>query len=189
RFLRNVMGLWVLNEAVRTAGWDMKAALAAGADAPAFGPIVDIDAPEFLPPGDMPARIEAACLKTGQKPPAGQGELVRCILESLATAYRRTLRKIIELTGSEIDVIHIVGGGAKNELLCELTAAACDRPVIAGPTEATALGNILVQARTLGMDLPDRWAMRSLIAESQTVRMYQPGPATTRWDAAETRMG
>jgi rhamnulokinase len=185
RFLRNVMGLWVLNETVRTQGWDMPAALAAGADAPAFGPMIDTDAPAFLPPGDMPARIAAACRATGRRAPRTQGEIVRCILESLALAYRRAIRKIIELTGDDVDTIHIVGGGAQNELLCRLTADACGRPVVAGPTEATALGNILVQARALGMDLPDRWAMRSLIADSQAVRTYRPGPAAGRWDEVD----
>jgi rhamnulokinase len=187
RFLRNVMGLWVLNETVRTRSWDIESALAAAAAAPAFGPLADIDAPAFLPPGDMVTRIIDACRATGQTPPATQGEIVRCVLESLAMAYRRTLRRITELTGGPIDVVHVVGGGAHNDLLCALTANACGTTVIAGPTEATALGNVLVQARALGADLPDRWAMRSLIARSQTTRVYEPGPGADRWDAAERR--
>jgi rhamnulokinase len=192
RLLRNVTGLWVLSETLRT--WasagehlDLPAALAAAAAAPAFGPVVDIDAPEFLPPGDMPARIAAACTATAQRPPATAGETVRCVLESLAMAYRRTVRGLAELTGATLEVVHLVGGGTHNELLCALTADACGLPVVAGPVESAGLGNVLVQARALGADLPDRWAMRELVARSVTTRTYRPTAAASEWDRAEDR--
>jgi rhamnulokinase len=187
RLLRNVMGLWVLNETLRMWNWDLTEALAAAQAAPAFGPIVDIDAPAFLPPGDMPARIAAACRDSGQPPPGGRGEIVRCVLESLAMAYRRAIADVVELTGAPVDVIHVVGGGARNEVLCALTAGACGVPVVAGPVEAAALGNVLVQARALGVASPDRWAMRALIAASADTRWYEPGRGDRRWDDAEAR--
>ncbi|HEY2056872.1 MAG TPA: FGGY-family carbohydrate kinase, partial [Amycolatopsis sp.] len=145
-----------------------------------------VDAPAFLPPGDMPARIAAACRETGQRPPETRGEIVRCIVDSLALAYRRTVRQAARLAGRTVDVVHIVGGGARNTLLCQLTADACEVPVLAGPVEAAALGNVLVQARTLGADLPDLDAMRELIRRTQPLRRYLP--AGGDWAAAEARL-
>ena len=152
RYLRNVMGLWLLQECQRT--WarrrpaaDLAELLAAAAQVPAFTAVVDADDPRFLPPGDMPARIAEACAATGQTPPQSQAETVRCILDSLALAYRRTVRRAAELSGRDVEVVHLVGGGARNTLLCQLTADACGLPVLAGPVEAAALGNALVQAR------------------------------------------
>jgi rhamnulokinase len=178
RFLRNVMGLWVLTETLRT--WearghhvDLSDVLAEAADIPP-GAVIDINAPAFLPPGDMPARIKSACEQTGQRPPSTPAATVRCILDSLALAYQRTVRQAAELTGTTVDVVHIVGGGARNQLLCQLTADACGVPVLAGPVEAAALGNVLVQARTLGADLPDLAAMRALIRQTQPMRRYEP---------------
>ena len=181
RFLRNVMGLWVLSETMRAWGTDdLATLLAEAAAAPAFGPMVDVDAPAFLPPGDMPARIAEACRATGQVPPATRGETVRCILESLALAYRRNVRLAGSLSGRPVDVVHVVGGGALNALLCQLTADACDVPVLAGPVEAAALGNVLVQARTLGADLPDLAAMRRLVAATHELTRYEPS-GDPRW--------
>ncbi|WP_410670363.1 rhamnulokinase [Amycolatopsis sp. cmx-4-68] len=188
RFLRNVMGLWVLSETLRT--WsctDLRDLLKSAADAPGLAAVVDIDAPAFLPPGDMPSRLAAACQATGQRPPEGRAAVVRCILDSLALAYRRTLRQAAALTGRTIDVVHIVGGGSRNELLCQLTADACGTPVLAGPVEAAALGNVLVQARALGEDLPDLGAMRALVRETQEVRRYEPS-GSADWAAAEARL-
>ncbi len=142
--------------------------------------MVDVDAPAFLPPGDMPARIAEACRATGQVPPATRGETVRCILESLALAYRRNVRLAGSLSGRPVDVVHVVGGGALNALLCQLTADACDVPVLAGPVEAAALGNVLVQARTLGADLPDLAAMRRLVAATHELTRYEPS-GDPRW--------
>src|SRR3712207_6147525 len=155
RYLRNVMGLWLLQEAQRTwagAGLvaDLPDLLASAAQVPAFTAIVDPDDPRFLPPGDMPARIAEVCRETGQTPPQSQAETVRCILDSLALAYRRSVRSAAELSGRDVEVVHLVGGGARNTLLCQLTADACGLPVLAGPVEAAALGNALVQARAGG---------------------------------------
>ncbi|MEV6824576.1 rhamnulokinase family protein [Amycolatopsis sp. NPDC051102] len=189
RFLRNVMGLWVLSETLRT--WstpDLPALLAAAASAPPLAAVVDIDAPEFLPPGDMPARLSAACRATGQRPPSDRAAVVRCIVDSLALAHRRTIQAAARITGRPVDVIHLVGGGARNELLCQSTADACGVPVLAGPVEAAALGNVLVQARALGEDLPDLAAMRELVRETQEIRRYEPS-GREDWAAAEARLG
>ena len=136
----------------------------------------------------MPTRIAEACRATGQAPPATRGETVRCILESLALAYRRNVRLAGALSGRDVEVVHVVGGGARNELLCQLTADACGLPVLAGPVEATALGNVLVQARTLGADLPDLAAMRSLVRGTHDLVRYEPGGDEDGWAAAEARL-
>jgi rhamnulokinase len=189
RFLHNVMGLWVLSEAMRTWGTqDLSSLLAAAVDVPAFGPVVDVDAPDFLPPGDMEARIAAACRASGQLPPSTRGEVVRCVLESLALAYRRQVRVAGVLSGRPAEVVHVVGGGSRNELLCQLTADACGVPVLAGPVEAAALGNVLVQARALGVDLPDLAAMRALVSATQPVRRYEPAGDEESWARAEDRL-
>jgi rhamnulokinase len=193
RYLRNVMGLWLLQESLRTwaaAGLpaDLADLLAAAARVPAFTAVVDADDPRWLPPGDMPARIAQACLETGQAPPQSQGETVRCILDSLAMAYRRTVRRAAELSGRDVDFVHLVGGGARNALLCQLTADACGVPVYAGPVEAAALGNALVQARACGVLFGGLSELRSLLSSTQDVRTYLPGPgAESAWRAAEDR--
>jgi rhamnulokinase len=195
RYLRNVMGLWLLQESQRTwaaAGLpaDLPDLLAGAAQVPAFTALVDPDDPRFLPPGDMPARIAQACGETGQPPPRSQAETVRCILDSLALAYRRTVRRAVELSGREVEVVHLVGGGARNSLLCQLTADACGLPVLAGPVEAAALGNVLVQARGLGVlsgGLPE---LRALLRQTQDAQLYLPTQGSDRaWDAAEARLG
>jgi rhamnulokinase len=194
RYLRNVMGLWLLQESQRTwaaAGLpaDLRELLAAAARVPAFTAVVDPDDARFLPPGDMPARIAAACAENGQAGPSSQAETVRCILDSLALAYRRTVRRAAELSGRDVEVVHLVGGGARNTLLCQLTADACGLPVVAGPVEAAALGNALVQARAGGVlsgGLPE---LRALLRATCDVRTYSPSAATERaWAAAEARI-
>jgi rhamnulokinase len=165
RYLRNVMGLWLLEESLRRWGLDRDPLLRAAADRPRRA-VIDPNAPEFLPPGDMPSRIAAACRATGQPVPADPPEFVRCILDSLALAYRDALFDAQRLSGKEIDVVHIVGGGSRNELLCQLTADACRLPVLAGPVEATALGNLLVQAA-----VPNP---RQLVAATHQIRRYDP---------------
>jgi rhamnulokinase len=187
RYLRNVMGLWLLQESLRVwarAGLpaDLPSLLEAAAALPPGGPVIDPDDPAFLPPGDMPARIAAACRERGQPEPAGQAGLVRCILDSLAAAYARTLREAERLSGREVEVVHLVGGGARNALLCQLTADACGLPVLAGPVEATALGNLLVQARAHGSIRGDPEALRALLRATQEIRRHQP--ATSRKGAA-----
>ncbi|WP_030255204.1 rhamnulokinase [Streptomyces violens] len=193
RYLRNIMGMWLLEECRRT--WAAQGSPAALPDLLAeaareepFGALVDPDAPEFLPPGDMPARIRSFCRRTGQRAPESRGAVVRCILESLALAHRRTLRQAAALAGREIRTVHLVGGGSRNELLCRLTADATGLPVVAGPAEATALGNVLVQARAHGL-VPDRAAMRRLVAATQPLRRYEPGGDRAAWDAAAARIG
>jgi rhamnulokinase len=189
RFLKNVMGLWILQECQRIWGADdLPALLRAAADAPPYAVLIDPDAPEFLAPGNMPRRIEEHCRATGQEPPRSQAATVRCILESLALAYRRTLRLAQTIADRPVDVLHVIGGGSQNELLCQLTADACGLPVLAGPVEASALGNVLVQARALGEPLPDLSAMRALVRATHQLRRYEPQGKPADWDAAESRV-
>jgi len=194
RYLRNVMGLWLLQESVRT--WsgrgmtaDLDTLLAAAARAPALRAVVNPDDPEFLTPGDMPGRIARACRRTGQEPPADQAAAVRCILDSLALAHRRAIAEVQELSGRHVDTVHLVGGGARNSLLCQLTADACGLPVVAGPVEAAALGNVLVQARALGAAPGDLGGMRELLRRTQNLRRFEPARESTRaWDEAARRV-
>jgi rhamnulokinase len=179
RFLRNVAGLWLFQESLRaweSAGTpeDLAALLDAAAALPNGGPLIDPDDPDFLPPGDMPARIEAACTRTGQPVPSSRAALARCILDSLAAAYARAIDDAARLSGRDIRTIHLVGGGANNELLCRLTADACGRPVVAGPVEATAIGNILVQARTHGFVSGGLVSLRALVRATQPLRRFEP---------------
>jgi rhamnulokinase len=192
RYLRNVMGLWLLQESLRSWGSPslpdlLPDLLRAAEQVPPFRSLVNPDAPEFLPPGDMPARIAASCAATGQPVPETHPEYVRCILDSLALGHRAAVRTAAELSGRDVEVVHLVGGGSRNELLCRLTADACGLPVVAGPVEATALGNILVQARAHGVvrDLP---AMRALVARTQPLRRYDPTGNESAWTAAATRL-
>lgn len=173
RYLRNVMGLWLLQECVREWGADTASLLAEAAKRPK-GAVIDPDEPVFLPPGDMAARIVDACRRTGQPVPADPPAIVRCIVDSLADAHRRTVADAQELSGREVDVVHVVGGGARNSLLCQLTADACGLPVLAGPVEATALGNVLVQARALGAIEGDLARLRGLIRATQPLVRYEP---------------
>ena len=185
RFLRNVMGLWLLQESLRT--WELEgstetlpALLIAAGELPVGGPTIDPDDPSFLPPGDMPARIADACVRLGQQPPVSHPALVRCILDSLAAAYGRTVREASELSGQAVDVVHLVGGGARNSLLCQLTADACEVPVLAGPVEATALGNVLVQARARGLLAGDLETLRGLVRATQDIRRFEPRTTAAR---------
>lgn len=189
RFLKNVMGLWILQECLRI--WetdDLPGLLGEAAAAPAFAVLIDPDDPSFLAPGNMPARIAEFCARSGQESPRSKAATVRCILESLALAYRRTLRLAQTVAGREIDVVHVIGGGSQNELLCRLTADACGLPVLAGPVEASALGNVLVQARALGAPLRDLTAMRALVRATHELRRYEPQGKPADWDAAESRV-
>jgi rhamnulokinase len=179
RYLRNVMGLWLLQESLRS--WELAGRpvglpelLAAAADQPAGGPVVDPDDPVFLPPGDMPSRIQAVCRRTGQPVPETQPGLVRCILDSLAAAFARAVADAARLSGRRVEVVHLVGGGARNRLLCQLTANACGLPVLAGPVEATALGNVLVQARAHGRLTGGLDTLRALLRETQELHRYPP---------------
>jgi rhamnulokinase len=179
RYLRNVMGLWMLSETLRN--WELQGSavrlgeiLAAAAEVPDGGPVVDADDLAFLPPGDMPSRIEEACRNSGQPVPQGRPALARCILDSLAAAYARAIDNATTLAGREVDVVHVVGGGARNQLLCRLTSAATGRPVIAGPVEATALGNALVQARAVGTVSGGIDQLRTLAGERGRLEQARP---------------
>ncbi|MEV0457791.1 rhamnulokinase [Catellatospora methionotrophica] len=194
RYLRNVMGLWLLQESLR--GWaaqgepaDLAALLAEAARQPAFVSVVDPDDPSFLAPGDMPARVADFCRRTGQPVPASRAALVRCILESLALAHARTVRQAQELAGRDVAVVHLVGGGARNELLCQLTADACGLPVVAGPVEATALGNALVQARAIGAVHGAVSDLRGLLRRHTSTLRYLPrtDPGPQAWHPARAR--
>jgi rhamnulokinase len=194
RYLRNVMGLWLLQESIRTwAAAGQPAVLAglltAAAQLPPLRAVIDPDDPEFLPPGDMPARIAGAARRTGQPPPGGPPAVVRCVLDSLALAYRRAIRQVQELSGRSVDTVHVVGGGARNDLLLQLTADACGLPVVAGPVEATALGNILVQARALGAAPTSLPGMRTLLRTTQSLRRFEPSGDGAAWASAAARLG
>lgn len=179
RYLRNVTGLWLLQESLST--WEhagtpehLGSLLLAAADLPASGAVIDPDDPVFLPPGDMPSRIADACRAADQPIPTSRPAIVRCILDSLAGAFARTVRDAMRLSGRTVDVIHLVGGGSRNELLCQLTADASDLPVVAGPVEATAIGNVLVQARAHGFVDGDLETLRALVRATTPVRRFEP---------------
>lgn len=187
RFLRNVMGLWPLQECMREWGSpEITGLLRAAAAEPAFAAVVDLDDPLFLPPGDMTGRITRAAGLPGDAAPA---RVTRCILDSLALAHRRAVRQAQELSGRHVDAVHVVGGGALNALLCQLTADACGLPVLAGPVEATALGNVLVQARAAGVLAGDLAALRALLRQTQRIARYAPGGDAAQWRSAEQRAG
>ncbi|MFI5663245.1 rhamnulokinase family protein [Streptomyces sp. NPDC051684] len=188
RYLRNIMGLWLLQECQRT--WnqpDLTALLDEAAKATPLRSVVDAGDPTFLPPGGMPDRIAAACRATGQPEPRTRAETTRCILDSLALAHRRAIEDASRLADRPVDVVHIVGGGARGVLLCQLTADACGLPVVAGPAEGAALGNVLVQARADGV-IGDRAAMRRLVADTQPLARYAPSGDRGAWDAAAARV-
>ncbi|RHW25654.1 rhamnulokinase [Nocardioides immobilis] len=197
RFLKNVTGLWVLSESLRS--WserryqdvELRSLIEAAADFPPLRSIVDINDPRLLAPSTaadpMPERVAALAAEAGEQVPHSPVAIARCIVDSLAVAYRRHLRTATELAGVSPEVLHVVGGGSQNEVLCQLTADACGLPVVAGPVEAAALGNVLVQGRSLGADLPDLAAMRDLVRRSYDVRRYQPREGLD-WAAAEARI-
>ncbi|GAA3441395.1 rhamnulokinase [Planomonospora venezuelensis] len=189
RYLRNVMGLWLLQESMRAWGLtDPADLLRRAADRPAFASVVDVDDPVFMPPGDMPGRIADACRATGQPVPETPAATVRCIVDSLALAHRRAVRQAQELSGRHVEVVHVVGGGARNALLCQLTADACGLPVVAGPVEATALGNVLIQARAAGAAGPGLPELRALVRDTQHLIRYEPRGDSSSWAAAEARL-
>ncbi|HEX5115430.1 MAG TPA: rhamnulokinase family protein [Pseudonocardiaceae bacterium] len=187
RYLRNVMGLWLLQESMRT--WvdvDLAGLLRSAAELPALRSVVRVDDEVYLPPGDMPTRIADECRRTGQPVPVTPAEVTRCVLDSLALAYRSAVEQAQRLADRSVDVVHVVGGGARNGLLCQLTADACGLPVVAGPTEAAALGNALVQARAVGAAPADH---RALIRTTQRLRHYLPTGDAAVWQAASNRLG
>jgi rhamnulokinase len=183
RYLHNVMGLWLLSECVRD--WErdgetvsLAALLDQAADVTTAVPVFDADDEAFLAPGSMVSRIEA-WLATHQLPvPASRAELVRSILQSLAEAYARSIAVARDLSGATVKVVHLVGGGSQNTLLCQLTADATGLPVLAGPVEATAIGNVLVQARAQGLVSGDLESLRALVVAAFPVTRYDPRKST-----------
>jgi rhamnulokinase len=185
RFLHNVMGLWLLQECIRD--WqgangrvDLDSLLGAAALAAPLRTVFDVDGGELLAPDDMPDRIAAACRRADQPVPEDRAAMVRAILDSLAVSYRRAVDRAADLSGRpRARVVHLVGGGANNRLLCQLTADACGIPVVAGPVEAAAIGNALVQGRALGAIAGSRGEMRRLVAAHVQLERYEPnGPMT-----------
>lgn len=187
RLLKNIMGLWLVQECKRSferrgKNYDYAQLLQMARDAEPFRSLVDPDDHAFLAPDDMPRALQQWCHEHGQPAPETEGQLIRCALESLAFKYRLVLNRIEELTGTRVEVIHIVGGGSQNALLNEFTAAACGRPVIAGPVEATALGNVLIQARAAG-EVGTLADIREIVRRSCDLKKFEPQQAAAWEDA------
>ena len=195
RYLRNVMGLWVLTESQRH--WEahglesnLLELLHEASNLPALTTVVDMEDPRLLPPGDMPSRLAEMALETGQPVPGSPAEFTRCILDSLALGYRRVIRQAMDLAGVDVEVVHIVGGGCRNRLLNQLTAETTGLTVITGPAEGTALGNLLVQARATGALRGDLMDLRRISYASCELTTYTPGLlnlSQTHWDRVEQR--
>jgi rhamnulokinase len=190
RLLRNVMGLWLLQECRRS--WKASGNLyeyaqlaAMAADSPPLQALIDPDAPEFLSPEDMPSAIVSWCRASGQRSPSDVAAVVRCIIDSLALKYRWVLERLEEVTGSRIHTVHIIGGGCQNRELCQAAADASGRRVLAGPVEATAAGNVLVQAMATGR-LENLADIRAVVRASFPVEEFLPRPHAD-WDAAYAR--
>jgi rhamnulokinase len=189
RFLKNIPGLWPVQEcrrdfARRGGNLDYAELTRLASDATAFRTIADLGHASLQTPGEMPRKIEEYAASTDQPKPATAGAFVRTCLESLALAYREKLETLESILDRRFDVLHVVGGGGKNELLCQMTADATGRRVVVGPFEATATGNILVQALALG-DVPNIAAMRRIVAKSSRLVTYEPSNAANWRDAYE----
>jgi rhamnulokinase len=190
RVLKNICGLWLVQECRRvwseegtTYSWEYLTAQAA--QAKPLVSLINPDDPRFLAPANMPQTIRDYCAQTGQPVPASEGEVIRCALESLALKYRQVLGWLEELTGGYISTIHIVGGGAQNRQLCQMAADACNRRVIAGPVEATAIGNLMMQTIAAG-EVGSISQAREIIRRSFSVETYEPRNPTD-WDLAYSR--
>jgi rhamnulokinase len=173
------MGLWLLSESVRW--WerggetiDLPELLAAAASVTAPVAVFDANDSRFLAPGDLPGRIAEWCAERGVAAPRGRAEFARSIIESLADAFAGAVRTASILSGVDVETIHVVGGGALNELLCQRTADRAGMPVLAGPVEATAIGNVLVQARAQGFARGDLESLRALVAAAFAPKRYEP---------------
>jgi rhamnulokinase len=190
RLLKNVMGLWLAQQSRAT--WNAQGAdysyddlTRLAVDAEPYRSLIDPDDPSFLAPGDIPGRIRAFCVRTGQPQPETPGQVMRCAYESLALKYRFVLDNLIKLSGRRVERIHIIGGGTQNRLLCQMTADATARPVYAGPIEATALGNAIVQLIALG-ELKNVAEARTMLSQSLDLQVYHPQHQTA-WEAAYER--
>ena len=192
RFLKNIFGLWLVQECRRT--WerggqklDYASLTAEAAASPAFVSLINLDDARLIAPDSMPDLIQTMCHETGQPAPEGRGPIIRCALESLAMKYRQTLRALDGVLGRKTERLHIIGGGTQNKLLSQMTADACGIPVVCGPVEATALGNIGVQAMAVGA-IRSLAHLREVIGNSVTLEHYRPQD-TASWDQAAERMG
>ncbi len=190
RLLKNIMGLWLVQRCKlafeqRGRHLDYAALTGLATEAAPFRSLIDPDRAEFLGPPDMADAIAAECRRTNQPVPETEGQFVRCALESLALKYRMVLGWLEELTQVRVEMIHIVGGGTQNHLLNQFTADACGRPVFTGPVEATALGNVLIQARASG-DLSSLAEIRDVVRNSESITQYSP-KHTESWDEAWER--
>lgn len=177
-FLKNIIGLWLIQESRRQwmregHEYSFSELERLAADAEAFSCLIDPDAPEFAPAGDIPGKIRAYAAKTGQKMPDSVGAIVRCINESLALKYRAAKEEIEACTGKIYPKIHMVGGGTQSRMLCQMTADACGCPVAAGPVEATVLGNVVLQLIASG-DISDLKEARAMLARTEKVEVYLP---------------
>jgi rhamnulokinase len=190
RFLKNVVGLWILQECRRQ--WAREGheysyeELARIAEGVPSGPLVDPDHPAFLTPGDMTARIRRFCEETGQTPPEEPAAFARCIFESLALKYGHAIEQAQRLTGRSVGSINVVGGGSRNALLCQLTADASGLPVVAGPVEATAMGNVMVQAFAQGR-VGSLEEIRAVVRDSFESTTYEPGGDDREWSGLRER--
>jgi rhamnulokinase len=190
RLLKNIVGLWIVQECRRQWAKEGKKYDFAGleklaVDAPPFVSLINPDDARFLSPDNMPKKIAEFCEETGQPVPANHGAYVRCICESLALFYRVTMRRLERLSGRKIEKLHIVGGGSKDNVLNQFAANALKIPVLAGPTECTALGNILVQAIALG-HVESHEAAREIVRNSFELKTFTPQDSA-QWDAAALR--
>lgn len=186
-FLKNIIGLWLIQESRRQ--WKREGKEYSYADleklalaAEPFKCFIDPDAPEFVPHGNIPERVREFCRKTGQYVPETVGEIMRCIYESLAMKYRLTFEKLRECTERDYPVIHVIGGGTKDGLLCQMTANSCDRTVKAGPIEATVMGNVAVQLMSDG-SVENIGQARKIVAESSELKTFEPKD-TDKWAGA-----
>jgi rhamnulokinase len=187
RFLKNVAGLWIVQQCRATWSsqgtvypYDQLTALAS--EATPFYALIDPNADEFLAPGDMPTRIRAFCRRTGQPEPETVGQIIRTVLESLALKYRVALDKLVELANKPVDRLHIIGGGGRNHLLCQMAADSTGREVVVGPYEATALGNAIVQLVALG-EIGSLAQAREILSRTQETVRFVPRH-TAAWDEA-----
>lgn len=178
RYLKNIIGLWLVQECRRD--WESKGKVydyatltKMASEAKPFGPLINPGDARFVKPGGMPDRIVETCRETKQEAPSTPGAIVRCALESLALEYRKAVDQLEKALGWRVEKLNIVGGGSQNQLLCQFTANALGRPVIAGPPEATALGNCLIQAKSLGA-IKDLAHLRRVVRNSFPVKMYEP---------------
>jgi rhamnulokinase len=180
RFLRNTGGFWLVQESLRAwaergEGYDLEHLLSEAAGLPAGGALIDVDDPSFFAPGPpLPERIASAAERAGEPRPRTPAQVIRCVLDSLARAYAATALRSAALSGREIDVLHVVGGGSRSPLLCQAAADAAALPVIAGPAEATALGNVMVQAHAHGALPCSLDQTRAMVAERLRLARYDP---------------